>query len=737
MKYHAHSLPGRPRHEWETMEEHLHAVSSQCSAFADAFASAEWGQLAGLWHDLGKFSEQFQQYLAKTAESDVHAAELRGTVDHATGGAQWAVQSYNARGTILAHVIAGHHSGLLNYHGELSTACLKNRLTKEVAPWQQNAPAELLKRPCPSPPDLGKVDGHAHAAFRVAFWIRMLFSALVDADYLATEAVLNPLAAKQRAATFPSMQSMLETLDAYMADLTARARARPTPVNQKRADVLAACRSAAEDRPGFFDLCVPTGGGKTLASMAFALKHADRHKMRRIIVAVPFTSIIDQHAKVYHDVFSALGDDVVLEHHSNLDPDMATDRTRLQSENWDAPLVVTTNVQLFESLFACRTSRCRKLHRIVNSVIILDEAQALPVELLKPTLWALRELVERYGCTVVLSSATQPALSRRADFKIGLEGVRPIIGDPAPLYEAMRRVEVLNEGCLDDDQLQERLLASDQALCVVNTRPHAARLFELLGEADGHYHLSTRMCGAHRKTTLDQIAERLQEEKICRVVSTQLVEAGVDLDFPAVFRARCGLDSLVQAAGRCNREGRRKTGQVVFFAAADPPPPGHLRQTADVAEELMSRQPDLLAPAIITEYFKMHYWLNEAKWDQHRVLEAAGNQPNRMRFDFRDMAERYRLIRDVTEAVLVPWESEGAQLIERLRAAYMPDRRLLRKLQRYAVNLRPRELDRLKRAGAVEHLEEQQQWVLIQPDLYEKRLGLRLDKADECGIFIA
>jgi len=724
-EFFSHTAESRP---WEQLSDHLSAVGECAGRFAASFGSSEWAELAGRWHDLGKYSNEFQEYLKASAEGDAHADELAGRVDHSSAGAQWAKEQHVGLGMILAHVIAGHHSGLLDYSGQAGAAALEQRLSKAIPAWREGAPAALRAIQLPKAPRLGAPSSQQHAAFRVAFWIRMLFSALVDADFLATETFMSPERAALRPAKALSMAALQSVLDEFLQDLSAKARkASDTEVNRQRTRVLAACRAHAKDSPGFFDLCVPTGGGKTFSSLAFALAHAAQHGLRRVVVAVPFTSIIEQNAEVYRQAFGSLGKDVVLEHHSNLDPSRETDANRLQSENWDSPLVVTTNVQLFESLFACRTSRCRKLHRLAKSVLVLDEVQTLPVDLLKPTLWALRELVDLYGCSVVLCSATQPALSHREDFEIGLSGIRAIVEEPRALYEAMRRTHVKVEGRLQDEELAARLLRHEQVLCVVNTRPHAAKLSAMLGAVEGHYHLSTRMCAAHRLETLNTIKARLRDGKTCRVVSTQLVEAGVDLDFPAVYRARCGLDSLAQAAGRCNREGLRERGEVIFFAASELPPVGFLRQTAQTAEELLGQHKDPLAPEAIEAYFRLHYWLRSDRWDYRKVLEAVGTNPSTMRFQFREMADLYRFILEEGEDVLVPWEKEGQRLVDALKRPYPPGRDVWRSLQRYCVHVRGYELGKLRDAGAVEPLCER--WVLTDPNHYDARLGLVFDRS--------
>ena len=370
-----------------------------------------------------------------TDKGDAHQAEIRGRVDHSTAAAQWSVERFGKLGRAFAYTFAGHHAGLPDWDDGESQSCLRQRLSKTICDWGKNAPDDLKQLTQPALPNFRALatrplaaSDHTRKSFRIAFWIRMMFSCLVDADFLATETFMSPERAEQRPDSNATIEQLSDRLSTHIDRLSENAT--NSVVNRARRKVRGACRDSASLPPGFFSLNVPTGGGKTLASLEFALLHAQTHRLDRVIVAVPFTSIIEQNAQVYRDVFASVGPDIVVEHHSNLDPESETTVNRLQSENWDAPIVVTTNVQLFESLFATRTSRCRKLHRIARSVIVLDEAQSLPVELLLPTLVALKELVEAYGCTVVLCTATQPALHHRDDFSIGIEEIRLIIPDP-------------------------------------------------------------------------------------------------------------------------------------------------------------------------------------------------------------------------------------------------------------------------------------------------------------------
>ncbi|MCM2373928.1 CRISPR-associated helicase Cas3' [Aporhodopirellula aestuarii] len=734
MSRYAHSLPCNPdRDLWEPIENHEQAVAALSEGFLKRIDSglAAWGDLLGRWHDVGKYSDEFQNYLA--CAGDVHGSEVSGKVDHSTAGAQLAIGSPSPFGKLIAYALAGHHTGLPDWDVATGRSGLKQRLEKQVPRWQSEATKHLESLRLPAtipvrPPEAYETYcRHRIASFRICCVIRMMFSALVDADFLATEAFMSPEQSGNRQSGSASMDDLAETLDGYLNRL--RSGAKPSPVNQIRDQVSEACIDAAELVPGLFSLNVPTGGGKTLSSLQFALRHSVRHGLDGVIVGIPFTSIIEQNAKVYRGVFESLGEGVVLEHHSNTDPEQETTQSRLQSENWDAPVVITTNNQLFESLFACRTSRCRKLHRIARRVIILDEVQSLPVELLTPTLLAIRELVESFGCTVVLCTATQPALQWKGDFAIGLRGIRDIIPTSAKLHDRLRRTTVRAIGKLNDEDLIARIEAENQTLCIVNTRPHASKLFAALDESEANFHLSTRMCAAHRLDVLNsQIRPRLDNGTPCRVISTQLIEAGVDVDFPVVFRDACGIDSLTQAAGRCNREGRAAIGNVYYFQGERRPPPGTLRMSADHGLEIARHYDDLLSPEAIEAYFRMHYWQQKDRWDFRQVMDAIGRDPSRMEFQFRQIADRYRFIDEEAETLYVPWE-KGKQLIRSLSESdYPPDRKLRRHLQRYSINLRRHELVQLDAAGAL--LSFHGYHTLTQRHLYDDKLGLMLLKAD-------
>jgi CRISPR-associated endonuclease/helicase Cas3 len=526
----------------------------------------------------------------------------------------------------------------------------------------------------------------------------------VDADYLATESFYSPGVREAAVTGFDALSVLRQRLDDSIDDLMAGLpeERRMSTVNLRRSEVLAACRIAADRPPDFFSLTVPTGGGKTLAAMSFALRHAERHGLQRVIAAIPFTSIIEQNAAVYR---RALGEANVIEHHSGLDPLAAQERNgeaetrrRLAAENWDAPVIVTTNVQLFESLFADSPSRCRKLHNIARSVILLDEAQTLPVDYLLAVLDILKELTLHYGCTVVLTTATQPALARRESLPQGLEGVYEIIPDRHALARDLQRVEVSwpRPGeSLSYAQLAERLRSHERALAIVHLRQDARTLAELLPE-ENRYHLSALMCPAHRSAVLAEVTSRVKSGLPCRLVSTQLIEAGVDVDFPVVYRSLGGLDSLAQAAGRCNREGRLPhKGQVIFFRAETKPPSGlPLKGLKAIEEMLAAGEINLDDPDAYDTYFRRLYLACEP--------DPRGIQTLRESLSFQTVATQLRLIDDAATPVVVPYGAAAERLdaIRRLG----PDRLRLRSLQPFLVNLFERDVSKLQNASALEEV---------------------------------
>jgi CRISPR-associated endonuclease/helicase Cas3 len=662
----AHSLAGRPLEEWQGLEEHLIQTADLAESFASGYAPG-WGRIAGLWHDAGKYRQAFQTMIGR--DPDAHVS---GTVDHSSVGALIAAER---KASMLAFVVAGHHGGMQN--ADDLGGRLKEKLELLDEARRDGLPQWLEEQVLPRSPDW-----LADRA-QLSLWTRFLFSALVDADFLDTEKFYSGGAGRDLAEQ-PGLAELKTRLDEYIARKAAASD--QTPMNRMRSRVLDACRTKAALKPGTFTLTVPTGGGKTLASLAFALDHAVKHRLRRVIVVIPYTSIIEQTAAVYRD---ALGEHAVLEHHTNVDPDRETRTNRLASENWDSPVVVTTSVQFFESLYANRPARCRKLHRIAESVVVFDEVQTFPVKLLAPVRHVLQELAEHYRATTVFCTATQPML---------LEGAREIVPEPEKEFAVVAdRCEVLmptTEEPLSWESLAAELKDHERVLAIVHRRDDAQHLADLVGEEC--LHLSARMCAMHRSKVLIEVKRRLESRSRCRLVATQLVEAGVDLDFPEVFRAFAGADSLAQAAGRCNREGKG-LGRLHVFVGPSKPPRGILR-TAEAEAKTMWRlgELDLKSPATFTQYFARLY--GRAEQDTRGVMAAEREQR------FKDVAEQFRIIDEAGQPVVAPYGDWQQRVEDVRRIGISRDR--MRRLQPFMVTLYNQEIDLLAKAGAIERIED-------------------------------
>ena len=676
-----------PNGQWieHFLDEHLLSVAELAAEFASVFDSQDWAHLSGLWHDLGKYSDEFQHYIKNVTgyAAEAHIEGPAGRVDHSTAGAIHAIRQFGKIGRIPAYLIAGHHAGLPDWSAsEIGGKALSARLSPEqdylldrISP--QIIPADILNQPQPSTRPKGGTEG-------LHLWLRMLFSCLTDADFLDTEAFMDGRKTATRAG-YPDLLELLSAFNNYMAG---KART-DTPVNIIRSSILNQCREKAHMAPGIFSLSVPTGGGKTLSGTAFALEHAIKHQKRRIIYVIPYTSIIEQTAAIFRSIF---GDNIV-EHHANLDPDQEDSRSRLATENWDAPIIVTTSVQFFESLFAARTSRCRKLHNIVNSVVVLDEVQLLPPEFLQPITDVMNLLVAHYGVTFLLSTATQPALSSFHTFGAllfrGLDNVHEIVDNPDTLYQKLKRVEIEIPEDLttpgDWQTIADALKKYSTVLCIVNRRDDARELYRLMPKDT--VHLSALMCGEHRSRVIADIKARLERNEPVRVISTQLVEAGVDFDFPVVYRALAGLDSIAQAAGRCNREGRQSDlGKVVVFIPPKPAPPGLLRQAAQISISLLSgKDKDVLGRELARQFFE-HLYARAPTLDKHGIHALLTQDAGEGAIQFRTAAVRFRLIDDSAYQTILVCYSGNETLLGQLKKEG-PQRWLMRKLQRYAVNL--------------------------------------------------
>ncbi len=694
----------------QTIQAHLNGTADLCARFAAAFGAEEQGRLAGLAHDLGKYSAAFQRRLEGSPEH----------VDHATAGAAECCKMNQAS---AAFAVAGHHGGLpdgggqgdhyenTTFYGRMKKAAMGKLEPYEA--WQEDI--QLPPAPQPALSSLPEE----------MFFTRMLYSCLVDADFLDTEAFM---AGREQTRGGGDPIAVLENrLQSYVSGWFPP----KTDLNRERCAMLERCMEYGERQStGLFTLTIPTGGGKTVASLAFALRHARTHNLRRIIYVIPYTSIIEQTAQVFRNI---LGDENVLEHHSGVLYDIKDEarpenaRLSRATENWDMPVVVTTAVQFFESLFANRSSQCRKLHNLAQSVIIFDEAQMLPVPYLRPCAFAIAQLVKRYGVSAVLCTATQPAL----------DGVfREFLPDrpaeelcPSEVFhqEIFRRVTFRREGKLSWGAVAGQISRHQQALCIVNSRKSAQTVYNLL-DRDGAFHLSTLMYPAHRKSILNEIRSRLEDGRPCRVVSTSLIEAGVDVDFPAVFREEAGLDSILQAAGRCNREGNRPAGEsIVTVFRGETPPPDLFEIPVTAGRRALNRydQPD--SPEAIRYYFQELLDLKGPEaLDQKQIL--AMMEPDYAPFmPFRKIAEQFHLIDSETKTVYIPL-GKGEQLIQRLHSGER-DRALFRALGQYGVSVYPQHFAALDLAGDLEVLEDGSA-VLTNLALYDSNTGLSLTADD-------
>lgn len=675
------------------LSDHLKEVARLAKGFADKFGAGELAYWVGLWHDIGKIHPDFQAYLQKCAKNP--ETRHRGP-DHKGAGAILAQNNLEP----LAFLVAGHHGGLPN-SVDLKAVWLPEKaaspFTQEALRLSTGEGFNIKPLSSLAPPSFIKTPLDAE------FFIRLLFSTLVDADFLDTESHFKHENILKRGTSL-----YLDELWRLFTEDQSKLKGKTVnELNRIRNEVYQNCIEAAILMPGFFRLTVPTGGGKTRSSMAFALNHAIKYGMDRVVVAIPYTSIIEQTADVYRDIFSK---EAVLEHHSAITPSDNEDEVddgaswaRLAAENWDAPIIVTTTVQLFESLFSNKTSRCRKLHNIANAIIILDEVQTLPTKLLTPILDALRQLVAHYKVSVVFCTATQPALDNSPYLK-GIEGVREIVPKPEKLFSALKRVEYewgsKNEKW-DWARVAAEMRKSPQSMTIVNTKKDSISLLDALDDPSA-VHLSTLLCGAHRWEVLKQVRHLLTDEKPCRLVSTQVVEAGVDLDFPLVLRAVGPLDRIVQAAGRCNREGSLRIGRMVVFNPAEGKvPPGDYRTGTDTALSLLGTEGfDFHDPTVYETYFNRLY--------QALNTDAENIQELRNAFNYKEVNNRFRMIEDSSIPVVVRYRGRDGknQAVDEILSSikYMPPSKAVRRLQPYVVNIHRHFMQEYERDGLMQVL---------------------------------
>jgi CRISPR-associated endonuclease/helicase Cas3 len=750
--FYAHSIKDQPECKWEPLPDHLRAVAMLAETFAAKFGLRAHGQAAGWLHDLGKYSDEFQKKIRRQSNKDA---------GHALAGALEALHRYGVDGGgLLAYAVAGHHAGLADGPQPSEAGHLGDRfqqtpdlgwergLAALVLPPREDLDAEFsdfMARKRFAESDTAQTRAHAYAR---SFLGRMLFSALVDADFLATEQFLNQDKALARQAEAARPEQLAAVLAAYLD-----AKPLAAPVDHQRRTVLTACRAMGRDparATGVYTLVVPTGGGKTLSSLSFALEHAATHGLDRVIYAIPFTAITDQTAAVFRDV---LGADAVLEHTGTADPTgvgdeepVGPDRMALAAENWDAPVVVTTTVQLFQSLHAARPSHCRKLHNLARSVIVLDEVQALPIPALAPCLAALRELASGYGTTIVLMSATLPDFDQPShSLQVHLPPATPILAPAALDRQVFTRTRAEPIGTLDDAAVANRMAAQQQVLTIVETITQARAIYARLPMA-GRYHLSAAMTPAHRTATLDTIRRALQSGQPCRVTATRVVEAGVDISFPRVIRLLAGVDSLAQAAGRCNRHGelQDRLGRFEIFIPADhkaawPDNLRDLKLRVELAKESLQQFPDPLTDAAIADYFARLLQLKSNSQDiagcytklckprKPRVINMTRLtrkvQAKLWSFPYREVAQHFRLFEQGGAPVIVPYHQGDADvqgLVDAVQVSlsiHPQDRdrdallRLIRTLRRHSVDTYQREA--LIAAGAADALDKQGRFFVL------------------------
>lgn len=689
----------------QSNDDHQRGVAERAEAFAAEFGMAEWGRVLGLLHDKGKEQRAFQQHIIKESGLNPNV-KVEGDYRHAYVGTLIAKKVFPQQHLLMDNALMGHHRGLYD-NGEMNEV-MKSEIPDDVSVESIDAHLDI--------PRLGKPQDIHHLQ-------RMLYSCLVDADYLDTEAFMQPEQSKQRG-RYDSLAALEEKLEAYLSRL--KIHASDTEVNRIRNEVQQCCIKESDNKPGFFSLTVPTGGGKTLASVLWAIKHAVMNNLNRIIIAIPYTSIITQTASVLRNIF---GEENVLEHHSNVDGSKLndkelTDRLKLATENWDYPIVVTTNVQFFESLFSNKPSDCRKLHNIAKSVLIFDEVQTLPIDFLQPIVDTFDTLKRVFGASILFTTASQPVLSGEimgtnpfVSFE-GLSEIREIIPQEANLHNRLRRVEIrFDEERKNYDEIAEQIAKYQQVLCIVNTRNDAKEIFTRLPKEGICLHLSRMMCPDHVRETIAKVKAALNnpDNSIIRVVATQLIEAGVDIDFPVVFRQEAGLDSVLQAAGRCNREGKLNRGKTFVFGLQKPLPPGFMTQTNN-ARLAMGKEYDWFSPEAMEAYFRQLYSRVDS-FDKANIKDLLYKRE----MQFETAASKFQLIDDKTTSVIVNWKN-SMDLVERLKrdgVSYS----LMKALSQYSVNVRNNDLKKLMDAGAVEEVLEGV-YVVSDSKFYDKEIGL-------------
>ena len=709
----------------QDLEEHIQGTLALAEKFANSFNAGEWGRICGLFHDFGKYNPGFQKYL-KIASGYMNGPMI-GKIDHKSYGAIHlnTILRHKQFSKVFGYCIAGHHSGLDN-SGDLHARYNNQELTEIYNQISYMAPAYNF--------DLKELARCVHVSIpeqQIHHWVRMLYSCLVDADWLDTESFMKPENSKQRG-NYKTLEDIKILFQKHIDSF--KSKVSPSPINQIRSAIQNECIEHATHEKGLYSLTIPTGAGKTLSSLAWAVNHVTKHNMSRIIVVIPYTSIITQTANIFRNIF---GEENVIEHHSNIETDKQSWQNKLATENWDAPIILTTNVQFFESLYASTPSKCRKLHNICNAAIIFDEAQMFPEEFLLPVIHGIQALRKVFGCSILFTSATQPPFTGiigtgREQFTGFAEEIQSITSKDPLMFDVFKRVEIEwpeTNTRTTYDELSEELIQYEQVLCIVNTRQEAYELHKRMPEDT--LHLSRNMCTAHIMDVIDEIKTRLDAGNPVRVISTQLVEAGVDIDFPVVYRAFTGLDSILQSAGRCNREGKLKQlGKVKIFHSEKRIPPGMQSKKADTLKDLLLNESFApFDPDSIASYFSAYYG-RLTEFDKANIKHLLYDNSRDMNFEFKTAGKAFNLIDNNGTSFLIVY-GEGEKLIESLKK-HGPDPGLLRKLQRYSVTLPLFTFKQLADSGRIIQYGD----VYIYNDVYDKKQGVIIENRFLNDIYI-
>ena len=736
MKYLAHI-----NHEDEREQkliDHLQGTAKLSEYFAAAFDEGNFGRLAGLYHDIGKYSTEFQKYLTNGGGK---------RIDHSTAGAHLIRSIKNRDYVYIAYVIASHHTGLLDYGNQIDmpyepTFC--GRMKRKIIDDFPNYSAYKNELDEPSKVEKSNIIPKLKNPFSIQFYIRMLYSCLVDADFLDTEKFMQN--DRVNRGNYPQISELKNRFDNYINKYFLSDK-KLSEINKKRCDILKECIEKGKNSDeNIFSLTVPTGGGKTVASMAFALNHAIKCNKKRIIYVIPYTSIIEQNTKVFKGIF---GDESVVEHHSNISYDFDENvdlekyeilkKSQLATENWDAPIIVTTNVQFFESLFACKSSRCRKLHNIAESVIIFDEAQMIPIEHILPCIYAINELLDFYKVSAVLCTATQPSLDK-IFLNISNKTINEICSNTEENFNFFKRnnIIVLNEKLSLNDMVN-MLKKDKQALCIVNAKKAANELFKAILGEENIFYLSTNLCAKHRGQVLEKIKSLLDKNECVKVISTSLIEAGVDIDFPKVYRELTGIDSIIQSAGRCNREGKiNKNDSFVYvfewedheleYKGRDLNP--RINSTNYVLDKNFTSLDNLDA---VKCYFDFLHKFDSNGLDKKEIIKLTKEQP----CYFKILDKKFNMIEESSLPIFIPFDDKGEELLQEIKSGNIT-RSLIRKTGPYLVNIYENKFDKMLKAHHIEYATNENKTFayLFDKKYYDENLGVLQDVEEGEGIFL-